>query len=456
MQRIRVISLVPALLAAALFGCSEDGGSGDNNNGGAGGTPITDAGTGGFGGTGGVGGTELGGNGGTAEVVLDALEISADGDLNRYGDVQLSLTAVMTDGSREAVAEGITWASSDEAIATVDATGKVHGVKMGPTTITAAYEGLEGTWQVEVGCAYPNFPNTIRFNNTMPAIGWPDAYTPQGERFRFTMEDFYCSEEYDQYTSIVFMVKAAWCGPCTAYAQQRLNPAANELMDAGALIVYQEAQDLEYAPSDGEYAYNHMRQLIGQGPGIRVGDSTTIATIPEDIELPAYVQQTDLIVAFPTILIIRRSDMKVIAESARTQLSLPLERIVNDLEADWSEITIEFVNQCAEGDEEDSEPNDDQAHAQTVGAGVYEGGICTAAPDVYEVDIAGPWRATATFSHATGDLDMVVHRPGNDQPEASSLSSTDNESLDFQGPAFLTLFGYNGASTPYTLTIEAL
>lgn len=38
-------------------------------------------------------------------------------------------------------AEGITWASSDESVATVDATGKVTGVKAGSATITASAEG---------------------------------------------------------------------------------------------------------------------------------------------------------------------------------------------------------------------------------------------------------------------------------------------------------------------------
>jgi hypothetical protein len=446
MTRIRMVcSLAPALLAVALFGGCDDGDSGSDGTGGTGGAVTAD---------GGMGGT--GGAGGAVEVSLASLEVSASDELTRYNDVQLTVTAVMSDGSRQAVAEGVTWASSDEEITTVTAAGEAHGVKMGPATVTATYEGVSATWATEVGCRYPNFPNAVRFNNTMPALGWADAHNPDGSQFRFTMEDFYCAEEYDQYTSMIMMIKAAWCAPCTAYAQQRLNPAADSLGEDGALIVYVEAQDLDGVPSDSAYAYNHMRRLIGEGAGIRVGDASTMATIPSEISLPAYLQQTDLVVAFPTILIVRRHDMKVIAESARTQLSLPLERIVNDLEADYSEITIEFVNQCAEGDEEASEPNDDQATAQTVGAGTYEGGICAAAPDVYEIDIDGPWRATVNFTHATGDIDLAVYLPDSEQPETSSLSGDDNEMVEFQGRAFLTIFGYNGASAPYTLIVEAL
>lgn len=442
MARIRMVQFLAPALAVALFAGCDDGSSG---GGGAGGT-------GGMTADGGMGGS--GGAGGETDSMVQSLEITGDA-LSRYNDSQLTVTAIMADGSRMPVSEGVTWATSDEAIATVDAAGLAHGVKMGEVTLTASYQGVEGSWATTVGCSYPGFPNTVRFNNTMPALGWDDAHNPDGSQFRFSFEDFYCSEAYDQYTSIIVMLKAAWCAPCTQYARNRLNPAAASLRDDGALILYVEAQDLEYAPADSAYAYEHMRRIIGDGLGIRVGDASTIATVPTDVPVPAYLQETDLIEAFPTIFVVRRRDMRVIAESTRTQFSLPLQAIVNDLDADWSDPRPVFSNNCAEGDEEASEPNDTPEQATEIEAGEYQGGICTAEPDIYRVNIDGPWRATVDFSHAQGDIDVAVFRLGSTQADVSSNSNSDQEVVEFSGPANLMLFGYGGASATYTLTVEA-
>jgi hypothetical protein len=390
------------------------------------------------------------------EVVRDSLEIVLDPELSRYNTSELTVNAVMSDGSRQLVEEGIEWSSSDESIASIDANGGALGVKMGAVTITATQDGMTATLETSVGCAYPNFPNDLRFNNVMPAIGWNDAHNPDGSSFRFSMEDFYCKEEFDKYTSIILMVKAAWCGPCSNYAQNRLNPAASELEEAGALIVYMECQDLDFGLADSAYAYRHMRNLIDDGPGLRVGDKSTMATVPADLDLPGYIQGTDLIQAFPTLIVIRRSDMKVIAESARAGLSLPLEEIINNLDADWSDPSAMFTNNCQEGDEEDSEPNNTLAEAAVVGAGEYEGGICTPDPDNYEIDIQGLWKATVEFDGNVGDLDLVVFPSGSDQGDVSSQGSGNIEEVEFTGGGILSIIGYGGASAPYTLTVEAL
>ena len=150
------------------------------------------------------------------EVTLASLKVVADRDLTRYNTSTLSVMAVMSDDSEIPVTEDLIWSSADESIASVDENGVAYGVRMGDAQINVLYQDLEATWTGTVGCRYPNFPNALRMNNVVPAIGWNDAHKPDGSQFRFTLEDFYCSDEWDEYTSIIFMVKAAWCAPCTS------------------------------------------------------------------------------------------------------------------------------------------------------------------------------------------------------------------------------------------------
>ena len=89
-------------------------------------------------------------------------------------------------------------------------------------------------------------------------------------------------------------------------------------------------------------------------------------------------------------------------------------------------------------------------------AGTYSGGICDQEPDIYLIENAGDWIATLDFSHAIGDLDVSVYPVGSDQAVVSSESSDDGEVLEYSGPAQLVVYGFNGASAPYSLTIEAV
>ena len=66
----------------------------------------------------------------------------------------VQLTATVKDGDGNALTgRSITWASSDPTVATVDATGLVLGIAIGPATITATSEGVSGTATVTVTAA---------------------------------------------------------------------------------------------------------------------------------------------------------------------------------------------------------------------------------------------------------------------------------------------------------------
>ena len=157
--------------------------------------------------------------------------------------------------------------------------------------------------------------------------------------------------------------------------------------------------------------------------------------------------------------------MRVIAsQSLRGTNHLPYVEIAQRPELDWSnpsapQIVGKLPSNCPDGAEESYEPNDFIEQSSAIGFGEIEGGVCESRGDFYYVDVNGPWRMTLEFSHAVGDLDVLFLRNGqpiyqmNGEPVGAN-SGDDNEVLDWRGPVFIYISGYEGATAPYTLRIE--
>jgi len=375
----------------------------------------------------------------------------------------LILTARAAGGVEEDVAGEVEWAVEDESIATIEG-NVVTGVAMGSTAITTSYGGFDVRVELSVRCDYPQTQGGVGYNAIVPAMRWPNAYNPDGTQFDFGMEAFHCDPEYDAYSTMIIVLGAGWCTACTQYTQQILNPIAEGLVDDGALILYVEAQDYNYNPTGSDFAYEHLRQMIGDGPGIRVGDADTMSG---DRPARAYIQNLPNVDAFPQVWIVRKRDMRVIADQNRGQYYLPLPQIVADPEADWSNpppYAPPFMANCGPEQEEIYEPNDTVGDAAPIEPGSFDGGLCTdPAVDFYSVGIQGPWRITVEFSHNIGDVDMALWNKATDEPLTNdagepliSQSTADQEVLEYVGPADVRIYGYSNASAPYSVTLEAL
>lgn len=82
----------------------------------------------------------------------DKVEIAGyAGPVGVGADAQLTGTVKAGDAAVDG--QTVTWATNNETIATVDATGKVHGVAEGTATITATSGALSATLDVAVGAA---------------------------------------------------------------------------------------------------------------------------------------------------------------------------------------------------------------------------------------------------------------------------------------------------------------
>jgi hypothetical protein len=145
---------------------------------------------------------------------------------------------------------------------------------------------------------------------------------------------------------------------------------------------------------------------------------------------------------------------------------LPLELIVLDPEADWSEPPLPpFRNQCQEGDEEETEDrtNNASSEATEIEPGTYRGGICDPSADFYAFDVEGSWRVSLEHDIRQGDLDLVLWDTLNDTVALDdsgriigSLTAESVEMLTGEGPAVVQVRGYGGASASYTISLEAL
>src|SRR5262245_58319069 len=80
----------------------------------------------------------------TETVPVASVEITGlPGPLSIGSDAQL--TARPLDNRGNLLNRQVSWASSNQSVATIDQTGKVRGVAGGTATITAATEGISGT-----------------------------------------------------------------------------------------------------------------------------------------------------------------------------------------------------------------------------------------------------------------------------------------------------------------------
>ena len=403
-----------------------------------------------------------------ARVTLTDLRISAM-TLEAEIGAQLQLVAIgTTDQNEEQVlSDGVNWSVVDEGVAEVDQDGLVTINAQGTAFITAQIDGLEATIKVGSACDYPAYDARIELNSTFPPLAWSDAYTAEGESTTFSMRSLHC-HELNGPSTIAVIVGAGWCSACTTLTVSIINPIAEALLAAGMEILYVEAENGQFEPADGVFASRHINRLIGDAPGIRVGDKFT--QLDEDAgparDAGLFLREHSM-GFFPSAWVVRTRDMKVIADQETSEYWLPFLSIAEDPDADWSNppppSPPPFESRCMEGDEEAGEPNDTSLRATHLNEGALSGGICNAAPDFFRISAVGPWRLTMTLNHGMGDLDMYlwdkelneIRTDGTGAP-IGSWGQTDTEMIESYGNAIVMVMGYRGVSNTYTLNLEFL
>ena len=306
---------------------------------------------------------------------------------------------------------------------------------------------------------YPNHDNQLRYGRVIPPLHWDGAYFGASQT-TLDLYDVYTSDEYDNVSVLIFVAVTGWCGNCPDYVRQ-IASIANNLLGAGAMIIYVELEDRNERAASSSQANSYINGYIGSTDSYRVGDGDTKVRQSSGsfTSSPPLIYNAPFIQSFPSAFVVRRSDMVIITDQSRSEYTLPFVAIARNPNADWSRPVPGAEDNCGPADEESYEPNDTAATAATIRPGTFSGGIC-GTPDFYRIDIQGSWTLSLSFSHATGDIDTYlwnvardeVARDGSNNPIGSD-SATDNESFSNSGPATVIVLGYQGASAPYQLTL---
>lgn len=311
--------------------------------------------------------------------------------------------------------------------------------------------GAEPQPQPEQPCVYPG-GSQIGYNQTFPKLSWRTAYDASGQQTSFSMEDFYCDSRYDSYGSLLFVISAEWCSACPSYLRS-VASQVDSLRSLGMMVVFVEAQDNSYQYPSSSHARQVLDRYVSGAAGLRVGDGDT---------QPGAGTLYNVVSSFPSAWVLRRSDMKMIADQARSNFTLDLAQIARENPpqgAPGAGNNGNNNNNPPQGScqEEIHEPNNAHTSAPVIGATSFDGGVCDSAPDFYAVQIGGSWRLDLQFQHSQGDLDVYVWDIFNNQPSAvGSDSADDNESFTHAGWAVIGVLGYQGAQAPYRLTLTEL
>ncbi len=132
----------------------------------------------------------------------------------------------------------------------------------------------------------------------------------------------------------------------------------------------------------------------------------------------------------------------------------------NDVEAEH-----DWIPWCDVADGEPSTPecqddpyedNDTPTQAKSLDEGTYPGlEICTDDEDYYQVELPSGQRLEVqiSFDHNEGDLDLALYRDGEQVAISQGVEDTETVSADEPGTYLIRVYGYQGASASYILSI---
>ncbi len=399
--------------------------------------------------------------------LTDVQVAAASSTLDVGTTTQLTVTAMMSDGSSQDVTTQSTFTSRNPSAATVTPAGLVTAAAAGTVIIEVTYQmttrSLTITVQADTPtpgpCSYPAAGTSIQHQQVMPQLRWSNAVNPDGSTFALDLEDIHCDRSFANVESIHFIIGAGWCPNCPAY-MRRVRDMTSAIEAANGMVVWVQIETRNRTPASSAEAAATVDHEAPGAMGPRVGDADT-----QPLNMPF----SRAVSGVPSAVVVRVSDMKIIAHQGVSRYQLPFDRIAQQPQLDWTDPsnptggggTTPGTSNCGANDEEMYEPNDQPAQAGSIGAGTnFSGGICASEPDFYQITHTGSWTLDLQFTHSTGDLDVYVFDTGTNQPARDaggnvigSDSTTDNESFSHSGPALVIVTGYQGATAPYTLTL---
>jgi hypothetical protein len=308
-------------------------------------------------------------------------------------------------------------------------------------------DGRDGGNTMPGSCTdYPEQFDIVTSGETFPPFTWTNASWHHGERLDFSLTEFFCSEDWAEYDSLLLVVGAGWCAACPPHAMD-INAISSELRGNGTLVAYLLTQNSGGGLATGNEARAWVNSAIGTGWGLRLGDG-------ENSEPGAIAQRANPV---PTGYFIRKSDMMLLADENQVGV-IPYTEISSDPTRNWpTELGVMFTSNCAAGTEEASEPNNTMDRAQVVSTEtVIQGGVCDAAPDFYRIDVEGSWEVFLEYdmTDPANDLDIAVVNESGARVAQSGIDEMGRKSILFGRPQYVMISGPGRATAAYTLTVH--
>jgi hypothetical protein len=295
---------------------------------------------------------------------------------------------------------------------------------------------------VDPPCEYPPSSGMLAQNEIMPPFVWNGALLDDEAR-TLDLEEFYCSSEYDRYESLVLLVSAGWCSACPEYIRG-LDGMSSTLEANGTLIAYLEVETAAFDPATSPAAKEFIDGLIMDGPGYRIGDADN--TMPNTVR--------GLVSQFPSAYFVRRRDMSIVADQAASIYVIDFGALSANPDGAWEPVRPPFMADCTTADEEPGEPNDTRETAMALPADTeIMGGICADGPDWYRVDLEGAWRFDLYLDNFMGDLNLNLYNDAGERIGGSNQRAN-HDWVDFEGPAWVEVYGQDRASNVYRVSVS--
>jgi V8-like Glu-specific endopeptidase len=97
------------------------------------------------------------------------------------------------------------------------------------------------------------------------------------------------------------------------------------------------------------------------------------------------------------------------------------------------------------------EPNESKSYR--LNRGTIQGTLCERDLDFFYVDVQGAWTVTMDFQHRAGDLELWAY-DANGRPSLQSKTATNQERVSGNGPGYVLVYGFEGATGSYSLNLQ--
>ena len=243
--------------------------------------------------------------------VIEQISVTPDAVRYQLGTeaVPLQVMGRMTDGVMVDVSADVTWSVGDANLVTIE-NGALRGLAEGETTFMATYtvtvgsisSELTATGSVRVvdpgDCPYPNFNPVVAYDDVIAPYEWVNGFDELGNSVDFSLNQAHCDPAIQ---TVAFIIGAGWCPFCPAF-KEYVDGVSTELAMLGMKVVYIEIETDSGATASHEQA----NAIVNRTP--RTGQSSRFGAFTFDEERPF-----SRVPALPNMVVVRTSDMKVIA-----------------------------------------------------------------------------------------------------------------------------------------------